>query len=91
MRASYRRGTLIGVRAIRAPEFALACSRTIEAMPLQKGAPLAFDFRSILSTDPGVRLVFNDTGALSDQLVMIGAASLALIVVAAIAILMGMA
>jgi hypothetical protein len=69
----------------------LACSRTIEAMPLQKGAPLAFDFRSILSTDPGVRQEINDTGAVTDQLVMIGAASLALGVVAAIAILIGMA
>jgi hypothetical protein len=79
------------VRAIRAPEFALACSRTIEAMPLQKGAPVAFDFRSILSADPAVRQEINDTGAVSDQLVTVGAASLALLVVAAIAILMGMA
>jgi len=52
---------------------------------------LAFDFRSILSADPVVRQEINDTGALSDQLVTIGAASLALLVVAAIAILMGMA
>jgi hypothetical protein len=52
---------------------------------------LAFDFRSILSADPVVQPDINDTGALSDRLVTIGAASLALLVVAAIAILMGMA
>jgi hypothetical protein len=68
----------------------LACSRTIEAMPLQKGALLAFDFRSILPANPVTQQEINNTGALSDQLVTIGAASLALVAVAAIAILMGM-
>jgi hypothetical protein len=68
----------------------LACSRTIEAMPLQKGAPLAFDFRSNLPANPVTQQEISDTSALSDQLVTIGAASLALIAVAAIAILMGM-
>ena len=68
----------------------MACSRTIEAMPFQKGAPLPFDFRSILPATPVTQQEINDTGALSDQLVTIGAASLALVAVAAIAILMGM-
>jgi len=56
-----------------------------------KGGPLAFDFRSILPANPATQQEINDTGALSDQLVTIGAASLALVAVAAIAILMGMA
>jgi hypothetical protein len=60
-------------------------------MPLQKGAPLALDFRSILLADPAAQQEINDTGTLSDRLVTVGAASLALLVVAAIAILMGMA
>jgi len=84
-------GVTSSARAIRAPEFVLACSRTIGTMPLQKGAPLAFDFRSFLPADPVVHQEINDAGALSDQLVTIGAASLALVIVAAIAILMGMA
>jgi hypothetical protein len=50
---------------------------------------LAFDFRSILPANPATQEI-NDTGALSDQIVTIGAASLALVAVAAIAILMGM-
>ena len=79
------------MRAIRAPEFALACSRTIEAMPFQRGAPLALNFRSILPADPVARQEINNSGALSEQLVTIGAASLALLVVAAIAVLMGLA
>ena len=79
-------------RAIRAPEFALACSRTIEAMPLQeRGAPLALNFRSILPADPVAQTEIKDTGALSEQAVTIAAASLAMLVVAAIAVLMGMA
>ena len=59
-------------------------------MPLQKGAPLAFDFRSILPANPATQQEINDADALSDQIVTIGAASLALVAVAAIAILMGM-
>jgi hypothetical protein len=55
------------------------------------GAPLALNFRSILSADPVARQELNNSGALSEQFVTIGAASLALLVVAAIAVLMGMA
>jgi len=44
-----------------------------------------------LPANPATQQGINDTGALSDQLVTIGAASLALVAVAAIAILMGMA
>ena len=69
----------------------MACSRTIEAMPLQRGAPLAFDFRSLLLADRVAQQEVNNPGALPDQFVTIGAASLALVIVAAIAILMGMA
>jgi hypothetical protein len=54
-----------------------------------KGAPLAFDFRSILPANPDTQQEISDTGALSDRLVTIGAASLALVAVAAIAILTG--
>jgi hypothetical protein len=45
---------------------------------------LALNLRSILPADPAA-------GGLPDRLVTVGAASLALLVVAAIAILMGMA
>ena len=90
--SSIAAGVTLSARAIRAPEFALACSRTIEAMPLQeRGAPLALNFRSILPADPVAQTEIKDTGALSEQLVTIGAASLAVLVVAAIAVLMGMA
>jgi hypothetical protein len=51
---------------------------------------LAFDFRSNLPANPVTQQEISDTSALSDQLVTIGAASLALVAVAAIAILMGM-
>ena len=51
---------------------------------------MALNFRSILPADPVAQEASN-TGALSEQFVMIGAASLALLVVAAIAVLMGMA
>ena len=57
----------------------------------KKGAPLALNFRSILPADPVAQTEINDTGALSEQLVTIGAASLAVLVVAAIAVLMGLA
>ena len=60
-------------------------------MPLQMGAPLPLNFRSILSADPVAQQEINNTGAPSEQFVMIGAASLALLVVVAIAVLMGMA
>lgn len=56
-----------------------------------RGAPLAFNFRSILPADPVAQQEIDFTGALSEQFVTIGAASLALLVVAAIAVLMGMA
>jgi len=52
---------------------------------------LALNFRSLLPANPVAQQEINNTGALSEQLVMIGAASLALLVVAAIAVLMGMA
>ena len=57
----------------------------------KRGAPLTLNFRSILSADPVARQELNNSGALSEQFVTIGAASLALLVVAAIAVLMGMA
>jgi hypothetical protein len=57
----------------------------------KKGAPLALNFRSLLPADPVAQQEINDTGELSEQLVTIGAASLALLVVAAIAVLMGLA
>ena len=56
-----------------------------------RGAPLAFNFRSILPANPVTQREMNNTGALSEQFVTVGAASLALLVVAAIAVLMGMA
>jgi hypothetical protein len=60
-------------------------------MPLKKGAPLALNFKSILPADPLAQQEITDGDVLSEQLVTIGAASLALLVVAAIAALMGMA
>jgi hypothetical protein len=51
---------------------------------------LALNFRSLLPANPVAQQEINN-GALSEQLVTIGAASLALLVVAAIAVLMGMA
>ena len=56
-----------------------------------RGAPLALNFRSILPVDSVAEQEINNTGALSEQFVTIGAASLALLVVAAIAVLIGMA
>jgi len=44
-----------------------------------------------LPANPATQQEISDTGALSDQLVTIGAASLALVAVAAIVILVGMA
>ena len=55
-----------------------------------RGAPLALNFRSILPVDSVAEQEINNT-ALSEQFVTIGAASLALLVVAAIAVLIGMA
>jgi hypothetical protein len=52
---------------------------------------LALNFRSILPADPVAQQEANNTGPLSEQFVTIGAASLALLVVGAIAVLMGMA
>jgi hypothetical protein len=52
---------------------------------------LALNFRSLLPADPVAQQEINDTGELSERLVTIGAASLALLVVAAIAVLMGLA
>jgi hypothetical protein len=51
---------------------------------------LALNFRSLLPADPVAQEV-TDTIAPSEQLITIGAASLALLVVVAIAVLMGMA
>ncbi|HET7911777.1 MAG TPA: hypothetical protein VFL49_07085 [Pseudolabrys sp.] len=76
------------MRAIRAPEFAFACSRTIEAMPFKKGAPMALNFRSILPS--GLTSQFGAAHA-DDWTITAAAASLGLLVVAAIAVLMGMA
>jgi hypothetical protein len=52
---------------------------------------LALNFRSILPAEPIAQSEIDNAGALSQRLVTIGAASLALLVVAAIAVLMGMA
>ena len=52
---------------------------------------MPLNFRSILPADSVAQQEIDNSGALSDQLVTIGAASLALLVVAAIAVLMGMA
>jgi len=52
---------------------------------------LALNFRSILPVDSVAEQEINNTGALSEQFVTIGAASLPLLVVAAIAVLIGMA
>jgi hypothetical protein len=57
----------------------------------KKGAPLPLNFRSILPADPVAEQEIVNSSALSEQLVTICAASLALLVVAAIAALMGMA
>jgi hypothetical protein len=57
----------------------------------KKGAPLPLNFRSILPADPVAQQKIDNSGTFSEQLVTICAASLALLVVAAIAALMGMA
>lgn len=52
---------------------------------------MALNFRTILPAEPVAQTEIKDTRALSEQLVTIAAASLAVLVVAAIALLMGMA
>jgi hypothetical protein len=63
-------------------------ARTIEAMPFQ-GGPMLLNFRSQASAESAGH---QEIGGYSDQrLVTILAASLAVLIVAAIAVLMGMA
>jgi len=68
----------------------LACSRTIEAMPF-KGAPMSLDFHSGSSEESaGFQEVRRQVGR-QEQLITILATSLGVMIVAAIAVLMGMA
>ena len=77
-------------RAIRAPEFAFACSRTIETMPIQ-GAPMSLDFHSTSPAQPaGYQEIGQHTNR-RERLITMLATSLAVMIVAAIAVLMGMA
>jgi hypothetical protein len=68
--------------AIRAPEYAYVCSRTINTMPFT-GAPMSFDssanYQEVQQAER------------REKLVAVLAASLGVLIVAAIAIVMGMA
>jgi len=69
-------------RAIRAPEYLYVCSRTIITMPL-KGAPMSFDYPA------AYREV--QQAERRERLIAVLATSLGVLIVAAIAIVMGMA
>lgn len=81
-------GVILPVRAIRAPEFASACSCTIETMP--SGTPMT------LNTQPGSSeesIGFEEVSRQverQEKLITILAISLGVMIVAAIAVLMGM-
>jgi hypothetical protein len=68
-------------QAIRAPEFAFACLRTIEARPF-RGAPMTLD--------PSAELASCQINR-RERLVSVLATSLGVLIVAAIAVLMGIA
>ena len=70
------------VRAIRAPEYLYACSRTINAMPFT-GAPM--------SVDASANYQEYREQERRDRLMAVLATSLGVLIVAAIAIVMGMA
>ena len=77
-------------RAIRAPEFASAYSRTIETMPF-KGAPMSLD---LFPSSPADSASFQEIQREIDRrerLVAVLATSLGVLTVVAIAVLMGMA
>jgi len=77
-------------RAIRAPEFAFACSRTIETMPF-RGEPMSLD---LFPSSPAESASYQEIRRRIDRrerLVAVLATSLGVLVVVAIAILMGMA
>jgi len=72
----------LSARAIRAPEYLYACSRTINAMPLT-GAPMSFD------SSTGYQEIREQERR--ERLTAVLATSLGVLIVAAIAIVMGMA
>ena len=77
------------IRAIRAPEFASECSHHRNDA-FSQGAPLSLDFHSTATKPLGQQ----EIGAYSERLerlVTVLAALLAVLIVAAIAVLMGMA
>jgi hypothetical protein len=77
-------------RAIRAPEFAFACARTIETMPF-KGVPMSLD---LFPSPPAESAAYQESPRQIDRherLVAVLATSLGVLIVAAIAVLMGMA
>ena len=79
----------MAVRAIRAPEFALSCSCTIETMP--SGAPMTIN---VQPGSPEESIGFQEVArqvSRQEQLITILATSLGVMIVAAIAVLMGMA
>jgi hypothetical protein len=81
----YQISVTLSVRAIRAPEFASACSCTIETMP--SGAPMTLNTLPDSAEEP---LGFQEVDR-REQLITILATSLGVMIVAAIAVLMGMA
>lgn len=75
---------VLSFRAIRAPELAQACSHSNE------GAPMSRDFRSVASAESSDQQGV-DTQSERERLITALATSLAVLIVAAIAVLMGMA
>ncbi len=76
----------LSARAIRAPEFAFASSRTIETMPF-KGAPMSLDSYPSSSAESEIRQQTDHR----ERLIAVLATSLGVLTVVGIAVLMGMA
>jgi len=78
-------------RAIRAPEFASAFSRTIQVMLSKGDPPMSPDYRSASSAEP---VDYDDIAPPSnwrERAVTVVATSIAVLIVAVVAVLMGMA
>jgi hypothetical protein len=72
-------------RAIRAPEFAFASSRTIETMPF-RGAPMSLDSHPSSAAESEIPQMGH-----RERLIAVLATSLGVLTVVGIAVLMGMA
>jgi len=77
-------------RAIRAPKFAFACSRTIDAMPFWGSGMSFYSFQSLPAEPVSYQEIRRQIDR-REKLIAVLAPSLGVLIVAAIAILMGMA